>query len=55
MGFENLSMQFSSNSQGQQGQGYNEQEQKNYYNDEEIDEETAAQIDELIINLPKYV
>lgn len=58
MGFDNLSMQFSSNSNGGQGgQQANDgsNSQRTHYQEDELDEELIAQIDQIEINLPKYV
>lgn len=58
MGFENLSMQFSSNSNGgQNNQQANEgsTSQRHRYEEDELDEELIEKLDQIEINLPKYV
>ncbi|MGM0623890.1 MAG: flagellar hook-length control protein FliK [Campylobacterota bacterium] len=59
MGFDNLSMQFSSNSGGSGAQGgqkgFEQEAAQHYVTEDELDEEAIAHLESIEINLPKYV
>ena len=55
MGFDNLSMQFSSgNKERQQQQGF-EHKQGKVYDEDELDEQIIDELEQIEINIPKYV
>ena len=56
MGFENLSMHFSSSNKEGNNQGNEQQNNRKYYSEDELeDEELSAMVDQIEIQLPKYV
>ncbi len=57
LGFDNVSMNFSSNKEqnGGQQQGSQQQQNRQVFEYEEMDEELAASVDSMEISLPKYV